>query len=65
MNYIFIDSGETSNRVGIVEDNRLVEFYSEDVNNESLLGNVYRARVVNVLQGMDAALVDIGIGKNA
>jgi ribonuclease G len=65
MNYIFIDSGETSNRVGIVEDNRLVEFYSEDVNNESLLGNVYRARVVNVLQGMDAAFVDIGIGKNA
>ena len=65
MNYIFIDSGETTNRVGIVEDNRLVEFYTEDVNNETLLGNVYRAHVTNVLQGMDAAFVDIGVGKNA
>ena len=65
MNYIFIDSGDTTNRVGIVEENRLVEFYTEDINNEALLGNVYRARVTNVLQGMDAAFVDIGVGKNA
>ena len=65
MNYIFIDSNEKINRVGIIEDNRLVEFYSEEVNNEALLGNVYRGRVVNVLQGMDAAFVDIGEGKNA
>ena len=65
MNCIFIDSGENTNRVGIVEDRRLVEFYTEDVNNEALLGNVYRARVTNVLQGMDAAFVDIGVGKNA
>ena len=65
MNYIFIDSNEKLNRVGIVENNRLVEFYSEEVENEALLGNVYRARVNNVLHGMDAAFVDIGVGKNA
>lgn len=65
MNYIFIDSNEKLNRVGIVEDNRLVEFYSEEVENEALLGNVYRGRVSNVLHGMDAAFVDIGVGKNA
>lgn len=65
MNYIFIDSNEKLNRVGIVEDDRLVEFYSEEVENEALLGNVYRGRVTNVLNGMDAAFVDIGVGKNA
>lgn len=65
MNYIFIDSNEKLNRVGIVEDDRLVEFYSEEVENEALLGNVYRGRVSNVLNGMDAAFVDIGVGKNA
>lgn len=64
MNYIFIDSNEKINRVGLVEDNRLVEFYSEEVENQALLGNVYRARVNNVLLGMDAAFVDIGVGKN-
>lgn len=65
MNYIFIDSKEDKTKVGIVEDNRLVEFYSEEINNESLVGNVYRARVINVLRGMDAAFVDIGESKNA
>ncbi|TJX14771.1 Rne/Rng family ribonuclease [Tissierella creatinini] len=65
MNYIFIDSNEQLNRVGIVEDNRLVEYYSEELEDESLLGNVYRGRVTNVLHGMDAAFIDIGEGKNA
>ena len=65
MNFIFIDSKDDINKVGIIENNRLVEFYSEEVKNEALLGNVYRARVVNVLQGMDAAFVDLGEEKNA
>lgn len=65
MNYIFIDSDKEKTKVGIVEDNRLVEFYSEEINNETLFGNVYRARVTNVLRGMDAAFVDIGEEKNA
>lgn len=65
MNYIFIDSNEQLNRVGIVEDNRLVEYYSEELEDESLLGNVYRGRVINVLHGMDAAFIDIGEEKNA
>lgn len=65
MNLIFIDSKDDINKVGIIENNRLVEFYSEEKKNEALLGNVYRARVVNVLQGMDAAFVDLGEEKNA
>lgn len=65
MNYIFIDSKEGINRIGIIEDNRLVEFYTEEIENESIVGNVYRARVLNVLSGMEAAFVDIGEEKNA
>lgn len=65
MNFIFIDSKDDINKVGIIENNRLVEFYSEEVKHEALLGNVYRARVVNVLQGMEAAFVDLGEEKNA
>lgn len=64
MNYIFISSKDGINKVGIVEDNRLVEFYTEEDNNEKLVGNVYRGRVENVLKGMGAAFVDIGEGKN-
>ena len=65
MNYIFISSKDGINKVGIVEDHRLVEYYTEEDNNEKLVGNVYRGRVENVLRGMGAAFVDIGVGKNA
>ncbi|MBU5440018.1 Rne/Rng family ribonuclease [Tissierella sp. MSJ-40] len=65
MNYIFIDFKDDINRVGIVEEGRLVEFYTEEKNSKKLVGNVYRGRVNNVLMGMEAAFVDIGEGKNA
>ncbi len=65
MNYIFIETNERFKTVGIVENDHLVEFYSEELQNEALLGNVYRGRVVNVLRGMDAVFVDIGEEKNA
>lgn len=65
MRYIFVDSLNDDIRVGIVDDGRLVEFHIEKENNEFLAGNVYRGRVINVLQGMEAAFVDIGQEKNA
>ncbi|MBU5256751.1 Rne/Rng family ribonuclease [Tissierella praeacuta] len=64
MNYIFIDSLNGVNRVGIVENNRLVEFHLEE-QEKRIVGNIYRGRVANVLQGMEAAFVDIGESKNA
>lgn len=65
MMYIFIDSSKDLNRVGIVEDGRLVEFHLEKKGQKKLVGNIYRGRVVNVLQGMEAAFVNIGESKNA
>lgn len=65
MNYIFIDSKEDMERVGIVEDGRLVEYYTDKKKNTRCVGNIYRGRVVNVLPGMEAAFVDIGEDKNA
>ncbi len=65
MNTIYIDSRDGINRICIVEDGRLVEYYKEDTGRHRLLGNVYRGRVVNILQGMEAAFIDIGEEKNA
>lgn len=65
MNYIFIDSKDGIEKVGIVEDNRLVEFYTDDEDDKKHAGNIYRARVMDVLSGMEAAFVDIGEEKNA
>jgi len=56
------DTHET--RVAIVEDRRLVELYIERPK-RSVVGNVYLGRVRDVLPGMQAAFIDIGLEKNA
>src|SRR5580692_2803152 len=54
-------------QIAMLEGRSLVEHYvaraSDDTN--QIEGNVYRGRVQNVLPGMEAAFVDIGIPKNA
>lgn len=64
MNLILIDIKKDKNSIAIIEEDRLVEFYIEE-ENEKILGNIYRGKVVNVLPGMEAAFVDIGEKKNA
>jgi ribonuclease G len=56
------DSNET--RVALLEDRGLVELYIERPK-RSVVGNVYLGRVADVLPGMQAAFVDIGLEKNA
>ncbi|EOC99815.1 Rne/Rng family ribonuclease [Caldisalinibacter kiritimatiensis] len=65
MNQIIIDCGLNQDRAAILENNDLVELYIEEDKNKRILGNIYKGRVVNVLQGMQAAFVDIGLEKNA
>lgn len=62
---IIVDIHYDQKRVAIMEDGELAEFYMEDDENQGLAGNIYRGRVVNVLPGMQAAFVDIGLDKNA
>ncbi len=56
------DSNET--RVALLEDRELVELYIERPK-RSVVGNVYLGRVSDVLPGMQASFVDIGLEKNA
>lgn len=52
-------------QTAVLENGQLTEFFMERSGGASLVGNIYKGKVVNVLPGMDAAFVDIGIGKNA
>ncbi len=60
---ILISSGIFETRMAIIEDGSLQDFYAE--RGSKIIGNVYKGRVENVLPGMDAAFVDIGLPKNA
>lgn len=52
-------------RVGVLEDDILVEHYVAKHKDNSLIGNIYLGKVQNVLPSMEAAFVDIGRGRNA
>jgi len=65
MNKIVIDSGLSQSRVALLENGELTEYYIESKNLKRLVGNIYKGRVKNVLPGMQAAFVDIGLEKNA
>ena len=44
---------------------RVAEMYIERRGSRSIVGNIYKARVDNVVDGLEAAFVDIGLEKNA
>lgn len=50
-------------RVAILENDRMVEVFWADQNEN--VGNIYKAKVKDVLPGLSCAFVDIGLSKNA
>ena len=62
---IVLQSQAQGMRAAVFEHGDLVEVFEEEVGSSQLVGNIYRGRVENVLPGMQAAFVDIGLDKNA
>ena len=52
-------------RVALLENDQIVEIYVERRKDSSLVGNIYKGRVIRVLPGMQAAFVDIGLERAA
>ena len=50
-------------RAAVIDGDALIELYVERRGRESLVGNIYLGRVERVLPSMDAAFVDLGIGR--
>ncbi len=60
---ILISSDPWENRVAVLEDKVLAEIYIE--REEKVIGSIFKGKVQNVLPGMGASFVDIGLGRNA
>lgn len=65
MRELYIDSGITQSRAAVFHDKRLVELYVENGDDSSITGNIYKGRVDNVVNGLNAAFINIGMKKNA
>ncbi len=65
MKEIIINTDEQKNKyILLVNNGKLVEKYEETEDIKRLEGNIYIGKVQNVLQGMQAAFIDIGEEKN-
>lgn len=62
---IIVSALGSEKRAALREDGRLFELYIERALDERVAGNIYKGRVENVLPGMQAAFVNIGLERNA
>ncbi|MBC61824.1 MAG: ribonuclease E/G, partial [Zetaproteobacteria bacterium] len=52
-------------RIALLENSQLAKLWIERDDEKGILGNIYKGTVLRVLPGMNAAFVDIGLGKSA
>jgi ribonuclease G len=62
---IVVNAGISETRVAVLDGGVLTELFVERRRQRSIVGNVYKGVVTNVLPGMQAAFVDIGLAKDA
>ena len=60
---IIVNTGFKEIRVAVLGDWGLSEIYIERKGERGIAGNIYKGRVVKILPGMEAAFVDIGLGR--
>jgi ribonuclease G len=53
-------------KIAIIENDQVTEFYIErGEENQGIVGNIYKGRVMRVLPGMQSAFVDVGLERDA
>jgi len=62
---IIVNAESLETRVAIMADGHLEEFFIERPTEERIVGSIYKGRIQNMEDGLQAAFVDIGMKKNA
>ncbi len=65
MSELIVNDNEEKIDVCMLENDSISEIYSYESGEESILGNIYIGKVKDVVDGMQAAFIDIGLEKNA
>lgn len=62
---IYLDKTGGNYVAALADDKTLLEYHIERDDTPSIVGNIYKGKVMTVLDGMKAAFVNIGLKKNA
>jgi len=61
---IIINVSSSETRVAILENGTLVELFFERAENERMVGDIYKGKIENVVEAVQAGFVDIGLEQN-
>ena len=64
-NELIISATEEGSRIALLKDKSLVEFHQEAEGSKFVVGDIYLGTVKKVVQGLNAAFIDIGYEKDA
>ena len=62
---ILITNNKNQEKIALVENGILIEYYENNESTERKEGNIYLGKVKDIIKGMQAAFIDIGTEKNA
>ena len=62
---IVINAESLETRVAILEEGKLEDFFIERTEEDRVVGSIFKGRIQNLEDGLQAAFVDIGLKKNA
>lgn len=65
MTKLYIQKQENKEKIALVENGKLIEYYEESENTNRKEGDIYIGIVKDVIKGMQSAFVDIGTEKNS
>ena len=63
--YLILSKSKYEMKLALLEDNKLDEMYIERNNQKEITGNIYKGKVVDILNNGEIIFVDIGLEKNA
>lgn len=62
---ILINKDDKQKEIALLENGKLIEYYTDEENSNRKEGNIYIGVICDVIKGMQAAFVDIGTEKNS
>ena len=62
---LIISKKQNQEKIALVENGNLVEYYEENENTDRKEGNIYIGKVKDIINGMQSAFIDIGTEKNS
>lgn len=63
-NELVINSSSSKVDIALLSDKRLIELHRQQSNSDFCVGDIYLGRVKKVMDGLNAAFVDVGYGKD-